>query len=192
MKSKIAHKIKHRVNAKDKFYTPLDLAKELIEIFPFGEGDLVLDPCYGKGVFYENYPSYVRKEFCEIDLDIDFFKFNSKVDWCVSNPPYSLLDKWLKKTCEISNKGFGYLVGLHNITAKRMELCNKYGFGLTKLHLFKVYKWFGMSCFSIFEKDKDNIISYNRSVWREDKTIKIKQNDEKNYRTIDSFLEKKG
>lgn len=185
MDSQISHKIKHRTHPKDKFYTPIDLAKELIALVPLVENDLVLDPCLGRGAFYNNYPSFVEKKYCEIDLGIDFFQYNTKVDWCISNPPYSLLDRWFKKTCEISNKGFGYLIGLNNYTARRMELCNKYNFGLTKLHFFKIFKWFGMSCFVLFEKNKENIISYNRKVYREDKNIKKEQDK---YKTLDDFL----
>lgn len=176
-KSNISHKIKHRQKPKDKFYTPLKLAKELIALVPLEDGDVVLDPCMGKGAFYEQYPNFVKKDYCEIDLGIDFFKYEKRIDWIITNPPYSILDKWFEKTCQICKKGFGYLIGLDNYTAKRMELCNNYGFGLTKMHLFKVFKWFGMSCFVIFEKGGENIITYNRIVWREDKYLDHKKLD---------------
>lgn len=166
MKSEISHKIKQREHPRDKFYTPLELAKECIALVPFEKSDLVLDPAMGKGAFYDNFPSWVEKDYCEMDLERDFFVYKKKVDWCVTNPPYSKLDKWFDKTCRLCRKGFGYIIGLNNYTVKRMELCNTYGFGLTKLHVFKVFGWYGMSCFVIFEKDKPNIITYNRTVWR--------------------------
>lgn len=182
-KSQISHGIKHRKNPKDKFYTPIALAIELIKLVPLTQNDIVLDPCLGKGAFYNNFPSYVEKKYCEIDLGIDFFTYNEKVDWCISNPPYSLIDKWFAKSCKICRKGFGYLIGLDNYTAKRMEDCNTSKFYLTKLHMFKVYKWFGMSCFVLFEKNKENIITYNRIVWREGI-------EKENYKTIDQFIKK--
>ena len=43
---------------------------------------------------------------------------------------------------------------------------NKAGYGLTKLHMCKVFKWYGMSFIVVFEKNKDNVISYDRIVWK--------------------------
>ena len=39
-------------------------------------------------------------------------------------------------------------------------------YGLTKIHMCKVYKWYGMSFIVQFEKDEKHIISYDRIVWR--------------------------
>ena len=39
-------------------------------------------------------------------------------------------------------------------------------YGLTKLHMCKVFEWYGMSVIVQFEKDTKNIISYDRIVWR--------------------------
>ena len=44
----------------------------------------------------------------------------------------------------------------------------KEGYGLTKMHYCKVFKWYGMSAIVQFEKNKEGIISYDRVVWRED------------------------
>lgn len=167
MNSKISHDIKHREHPKDKFYTPPELAKYLINLVPLEKGDIVLDPCRGKGAFFNNFPSYVSKCWAEIDEGRDFFN-EEYCDWCITNPPYSMIDNWLKHSCEICEKGFAYLIGLDNYTARRMELCNSYGFGLSIMHIFKVFKWYGMSCFLVFQKGYNNIIGYNRKVWRED------------------------
>ena len=43
---------------------------------------------------------------------------------------------------------------------------NNNGYGLTKMHMCKVFKWFGMSFIVQFELDKENCISYDRVVWR--------------------------
>lgn len=181
-KSRIGHKVKHRSNPKDLFYTPVLLAIELIKLVPLFEGDFVLDPAYGNGAFYDNFPSYVKKDFCEIEKGRDFFEWDKKVDWLITNPPYSKLDLWITHSCTLARKGFAYLMGLNNLTAKRLEELSEKGFGLTKIHLFKVYKWWGMSSFFIWEKGKESIVSYNRTVWREDKV-----KDEKKFKKIDSF-----
>ena len=161
MKSKIAHKIKHRENPNDEFITPPELAKKLIKLIPLKKLDIVLDPAKGTGSFYKNFPVETINQATG-----DFFNWTKKQHWLITNPPYSKLDKWLEHSCKISIKGFAYLLGLHNLTPKRIEMCEKLGFGITKIHLCKVFKWFGISAFIIWEKDKKGIINYNRKVWR--------------------------
>ena len=46
-------------------------------------------------------------------------------------------------------------------------MLNKAGYGLTKIHMCKVWKWYGMSIIVQFEYDKENIISFDRNIWRE-------------------------
>jgi len=135
--NKIANKIKHRDIPNDVFYTPEGLVKKCISLVPLSVGDLVLDSAFGKGVFYQNYPKFVKKDFCEISMGKNFFEYNKVVDWIVTNPPYSCLDAWLEKSCGICRKGFGYLFGLHNLTPRRIELCEKNEFFLEKIHLTK-------------------------------------------------------
>ena len=65
--------------------TPSRFAKEIIDYFnPSG---LILEPCRGDGGFYNNFLK--PKEWCEITEGKDFFDFNEKVDWIITNPPYS-------------------------------------------------------------------------------------------------------
>lgn len=148
----IAHSIKHRENPNDEFMTPPYLAKKLYEwVNPAGR---VLDSAYGTGNF-------------TFDLSTcDFFDWDEKVDWIVTNPPYSKIDKYLEHSCEIADKGFAYLLGLHNLTPKRIEACEKQGFYITRIHLCKVFKWFGISAMVVWEKNGKPIIDYDRKVWR--------------------------
>ena len=164
--SQISHSIKHRQTPYDEFETPISLAKELIKLVPLVPGDLVLDPAVGNGAFYNNYPPFVNRDCCDILLNIDFLQYAKEVDWVITNPPYSNLDAWFEKTTRVCRKGFAYLLGFNNITPRRIEMVNKARFGLTHIHFCKVFHWFGISAFVVFEKDKDNIISYDRVVWR--------------------------
>lgn len=161
MNSKTGHLIKHRVYANDEFMTPPELAKILISKVPFKFGDAVLDPCPGERAFIGSYPKNVFR----ISINGDFLEFNAQVDWIVTNPPYSDLDRWLEHCFTITKYGVGLLLGLHNITPKRMELANKFDFGLTSIHLCKVFHWFGISAFCIWEKGAKDIITYDRVVW---------------------------
>ena len=152
MKSKIAHSIKHREKPNDNFYTPIKLAKTLFDLVPAEKKDLIMDNAYGTGNFY--FKGLYSK---------DFFNDNRIVDWYITNPPYSCLEEWLKKSCK-AKKGFAYLFGLHNLTPRRIEICENEGFYITKIYLCKVFKWFGISAFIIWEKNKKGIINYDRIV----------------------------
>jgi hypothetical protein len=154
MISKTNHDIKHRKEPNNEFYTPRELAKMLFSFVPIVYGDTIMDNAYGTGKFY--FKGLKSK---------DFFNDNRKVDWYITNPPYSDLDKWLIKSSN-ARKGFAYLLGINNLTAKRIEDCEKRGFYITHIHLCKVFKWFGMSAFVIWEKNKKGIIGYDRTVWK--------------------------
>ena len=164
--SKIAHKIKHREVPNDDFYTPNELVPKLIKLVPIRKTDIICDNAYGKGVFYKNFPNVYIKHFC--DKETDFLKWHTKQHWFITNPPYSDLDKWLEHSCKFAIKGFAYLFGLHNLTPKRIELCEKYGFYIRKIHLCKVFKWFGISAFIIWQKGNKTktYLTYDRIVWR--------------------------
>lgn len=165
MKTEIGHKIKHREKPNDDFYTPVTLSKELVGLVPFEMQDTLLDNAFGKGAFFNQFPQENKKE--GYDKAVDFLQEKRKFDWLITNPPYSCLDNWLKKSCEVANKGFAYLLTIHNLTPKRIEACEKAGFFITKIHLCKVFAWYGISAFIVWERNKPSILSYDRVVWRD-------------------------
>ena len=112
--------------ANDKIYTPLNISKAIINMFDL-EG-LVLDPFKGGGSFYDQFPDTVQKDWCEIDDEKDFFDYNNHVDWIVSNPPYSILDKVLKHSFEIADNVV-YLVPLSKVVSSmdRIRKIHSYG-----------------------------------------------------------------
>lgn len=153
MNSKICHKIrKNKDKKKDIVYTPVNIAKDLIKLCSFNDKDVLLDPCKGTGAFFDNFPKTNKKLWCEIQEKKDFFKFSKKVDWIITNPPYSILSKWLKKSMEISNKGIALLVNNMSITPIRLLDMEAKGWYITKIHMFKIHSWFGYQYFVIWEK----------------------------------------
>ena len=167
MKSQIAHNIKHRKIADNDFYTPGKLVKELIKLVPIEKSDIICDNAYGQGVFFNNFPPVYIKQSC--DKKKDFLKWHIKQSWFITNPPYSFLDKWLEQSCKYAIKGFAYLFGIHNLTPRRIEMCENKGFYITHIHFCKVFKWFGISSFIIWQKlDKKPKVklTYDRVVWR--------------------------
>lgn len=86
-------------NPKDIVFTPDDVARDTVEHFnPRGR---CLDPCRGDGAFFKYLPP--GSEWCEIREGRDFFDFTDRVDWIVSNPPYSIFSRWLQHSFTVAN-----------------------------------------------------------------------------------------
>lgn len=167
MSSSVSHNIKHRDNPKDIFYTPDSLVKEHLDLVTeyTTQNDKWFDPFYGEGIYYNAFTTE-NKEFTEITLGKDFFEYNTNVDVILSNPPYSMIDKVLKHSVSLNPRVISYLIGMGNLTARRIEFMNQHGYGLAKLHLTKVFKWYGMSFIVVFVKGENNCISFDRKVHR--------------------------
>ncbi len=81
----------------DRIYTPDYLAKSIVERYkPSGR---ILEPCKGSGVFLK----YMDAEWCEIDEGKDFFDWNEKVDWIITNPPYSKYLAFLEHSFKLAD-----------------------------------------------------------------------------------------
>ena len=174
---KINSDIKKRENANDVFITPLDLSKTHIERIANKKSYTWYDPFKNSGSYYNQFPEDNNKDWGEILQGRDFFEYTPKNrHLCIcSNPPYSLMDKVLERSVELKPKIISYLIGINNLTTKRMEFMEKNGYFIIDMHLTKVFKWFGMSACITWGKKKKGIISYDRKVWRdEDDKKKLK------------------
>lgn len=112
--------------ANDKVYTPDNVAKDLVSFFkPSG---IILEPCKGDGSIFKYLDENAK--WCEIDYGIDFFDFNEKVDWIITNPPYSIFDDWLDHSLPLADD-IVFLVPVSKILSsyKKMD---------------KIYKWGGL------------------------------------------------
>lgn len=165
MKSSTSTAIKKRETPNDVFITPPKLAKFNIDMIPFSPDDIWYDPFKNNGSYYNQFPNE-NKKWSEILDGKDFFAFDEKVDIICSNPPYSMIDAVLKKSVELKPRVVSYLIGINNLTARRMEYMENNGYHITKMHMCKVYKWYGMSVIVVWEKDKQSLISYDRVVWK--------------------------
>jgi len=101
-------------NENDKIYTPMDVAKQIVDKFAFyGK---VLDPFKGKGAFYDQLPDGIEKEWCETDLGRNFFDYKEHVDWIISNPPYSIFTELMLHSYEIADN-IVYLIPLNKVVS---------------------------------------------------------------------------
>jgi len=90
-----------KATANDVVMTAEPTAKWIVDYFnPQGT---ILEPCRGEGAFYNNFPKQSKKEWCEISQGRDFFEYEKKVDWIITNPPFSIFDNFLTHSFEIAD-----------------------------------------------------------------------------------------
>lgn len=153
-------KPKYKHSDRDRIYTPPKVARKLISKIPYKPGDSWLDPCYGKGAFFNNFPADDR-EYCEIDFGIDFLKMDrryDRYDWVVTNIPFSKPKEFIFKMAELCDKGFGILCLANSMTATRLKQLEQMGLFLYSMTVLYIREWgFGYRTdFYIFTKKKQN------------------------------------
>lgn len=120
----------------DIVYTPEDLAQSFVSHFePKGFG---LDPARGRGAFYNAFTG--EKDWCEILEGRDFFAYTKKVDYIMTNPPWSLMRKFLNHAYEISDNIYFLVTLSHCFTRARIADMEKAGFNLRELCMCKTPK----------------------------------------------------
>ena len=101
----------------DVIMTKDDTAKWILDYFkPTGK---FLEPCRGTGSFYNNYEG--EKDFCEITEGKDFLDYTGKVDWIITNPPFSIFDKFLLKAFEVSDNIVFFCPLIKAFKGKRLD-----------------------------------------------------------------------
>ncbi len=132
--------IKTRTKTNDIFYTPNELVIQLLKETPYSYDDSILDPFYGEGAFFNCFQSLSNQNpnnnWLEIEKGKDFFKYNIKHDWIISNPPFSKITEVLKHSLKIANKGIGYIMPSYSLSYSRIKLMHKFGFNIQKTVYF--------------------------------------------------------
>ena len=159
---------------KSLMFTPEDAAREIMDwINPqIAEGDSILEPFKGDGVFYDKILDCNPKSYCEIDDGIDFFDYDKKVDWAISNPPFrvkhdgEILNAFIPiidRTMEICNKGFFYLINhklWSSLTVKRLKTWKEKGWSVSRIKQMEIKKWYGRYYVVKFEKNGKSLIEW--------------------------------
>lgn len=147
--------IRNRQVAKDIFITPIGLAKKHINIisqmYCASTSAIWYDPFKNNGSYYNHFPSN-KKYWAEILQGKNFFYINvgnemlpERPNIIASNPPWSQLDKVLEKSVALKPDVISYLIGVNNLTAKRIEYMEKQNYVIGNIYICKVFLWFGMS-----------------------------------------------
>lgn len=152
--------------------TPAELCKKLIDEVPLLQNDKVLEPFRGEGGFYNNYPDFVIKDWCEIEEGKDFKDYAGVIDWVITNPPFRLENNGKRENAFYTilkyystrvNKGIAFLANdscFSTLTPKRLKELNEVGIYINKIVVCSVKKWRGRYFFIIFTKEKTNFYSH--------------------------------
>ena len=87
------------LNPNDVVFTPDWLAKQICGMFDI-DGK-VLEPCKGEGAFLKYLPE--NTDWCEIAEGRNYYDYNEKVDWIVTNPPYSDYNRFLEHSFALAD-----------------------------------------------------------------------------------------
>ena len=123
----------------DEVMTPYPLALALVNHFkPVG---VVLEPCKGEGVFIkalELQDGVDEIKWCEISEGRDFFDFKGRVDWIITNPPWSKMRTFLQHAYTLADD-VAYLMTInHCWTKARRRDREEAGFGIKEICITQV------------------------------------------------------
>ena len=109
---------KCRTQPNDIYYTPEKLAKAIINYYkPNGN---ILEPCKGAGAFLKHLPE--GSQYCEISEGINFFEFTNKMDWIITNPPFSKLTAFMQQSFKLA-KNVVFLINVAALfSVKRIKI----------------------------------------------------------------------
>jgi len=166
-----------KIDPHHRFYTPSALARSLVERIGFEGAQVVLDPCSGQGAFYRAFPADLERLECEIDLDKgDFYDFDRKVSWIISNPPFEDLTKWIEHTCRLAQLGFAYLLPTYAVSASRLRIIESWGFRCSQMTLIDNPKEWNLGfpmAFYIFSKNGPRTIRLNGKMEPTQSTLEL-------------------
>jgi hypothetical protein len=124
--------------------TPEEVCKLIVNHFkPHGS---VLEPCKGDG----NFLKYLYDaDWCEIKEGRDFFKYDKKVDWIITNPPFDLMRKFIIKSMQIADN-IVFLTTINHLWLKaRLRDIKENEFGIKEILLLDTPKTFPSSGFQV-------------------------------------------
>jgi len=152
--------------------TPKDLAKDLMGFVALEEGDKVIEPFKGEGAFYDAFPTFVDKDWAELEQGKDYRELTGEYDWVITNPPFRLetdgkrvnsfwylLDYYSTR----AKKGIAFLGNdfcFSALTPKRQALLKERGWNMTKVVICSVKKWRGRYFFFILQKKPTGFMDY--------------------------------
>ena len=129
----------------DDIQTPATLAKALVEALqPSGK---ILEPCAGEGAFLNVLP--LDTLWCEIKRGRDFLDWKGRVDWVITNPPWSKIRPFLQHSFEVADNVAFLMTVNHAWTRARLRDAKEAAFGMKRILLFETPRGFPQSGFQM-------------------------------------------
>lgn len=122
-------------NGNDRIYTPDALALAIVEHY---KPSSAFEPCKGDGAFCRAFDAIgIDYDYSEIDMGLDFFKVQSiKQDWIITNPPFSLISKFLEKSYQIGVENIVFLCTVNAFWMNgKLETMKKYGYSIKEIQI---------------------------------------------------------
>jgi hypothetical protein len=147
-----------------------DMAKSLIKFIGLKEGDEVMEPCYGKGAFFDNLPTFTNNFYCEKNMGIDYLTQDRIVDVTLSNPPFvprKLFWDFHVKAMDTTRREIWWLINILSLnvfTPKRLEEMKSKGWGLESMHIVADKRWYGRYAWCKFGKTH-SILTFDKRVY---------------------------
>ena len=133
--------------SEDRVMTPDGLAQLMVATFqPSGS---ILEPCAGQGAFLRALEGRGTVSWCEIEKGRDFLNSTEKVDWIVTNPPWSRFKEFLIHALSLSDNVVFLATVNHWWTKRRVREVIDAGFGYRHLLLVDWPKEFPASGFQL-------------------------------------------
>lgn len=128
------------VNARDLVNTPDELAKQIVGHFRPQINGRVLEPCEGGEAFTRAFASNGIEDVIalEVTRGSDFFEFHEKVDWIITNPPWSQARMFLRHAYRVADNVV-FLITLNHVLNLRARIADmeEAGFGIKEVLLCK-------------------------------------------------------
>ena len=131
----------------DKVYTPRQMARDVVE--HFSPSGIVLEPCRGDGSFLEAFPADADARWCELDEGRDFFDWHERVDWIISNPPWSEFRAFNIHAMSLATNVVWIIPLVHFSSRARIRDVRDAGFGLKEILLLDTPKEWPQGGFQI-------------------------------------------
>lgn len=101
----------------DRVYTPDALAVKIVKHFKKQIKGRVLEPCAGQGAFVRALKNEgIIPIELELDRGLDFFDYCGKVDWIITNPPWSKARDFARHAYAVSHDVV-FLITANHFTA---------------------------------------------------------------------------
>lgn len=121
----------------DVIMTPLNLARLIVNHFkPSGSS---LEPCRGSGNFttaMKEYDKELKVFWCEINEGKCFYEFDKKVEWIITNPPWSKIKHFLNHSLNLADNVCFLITINHLWTKHRLNNIKNKGFGIKEIVIF--------------------------------------------------------